>query len=100
MFARLPEAHGAAVAVTIDGAPFEARTGDTVAAALLAAGVTAFRTTPVSGAPRAAFCMMGICFDCVVAIDGRAGERSCVVPVAPGMQIVTVHRPGPTKGSR
>ena len=67
-----------AVAITIDGAPFDARAGDTVAAALLAAGRRAFRTTPVSGAPRGPFCMMGACFDCLV--DDRRPAEPAGVP--------------------
>ena len=69
MFKRLHES-GAAVSLTIDGVAVTARAGDSVAAALLAAGRTHCRTTPVSGAPRAPYCMMGVCFDCLVTIDG------------------------------
>jgi D-hydroxyproline dehydrogenase subunit gamma len=90
MFRRLPEADaGDAVAVTFDGRPLAARRGDTVAAALLAAGVLANRETPVSGAPRAPWCMMGVCFDCLVTVDGTASRQACMVPVADGMRIET-----------
>lgn len=75
--------------IVVDGAPLRARAGDTVAAALLAAGVLAFRRTAVSGAPRGPFCMMGACFDCVVTIDGRRHRQSCLVPVVEGMRIET-----------
>lgn len=88
MFKRLHEA-GAAVNVTIDGAPAIARAGDSVAAALLAAGRTLCRTTPVSGAPRAPYCMMGVCFDCLVTIDGVGNRQGCLVRVAEGMAIET-----------
>jgi predicted molibdopterin-dependent oxidoreductase YjgC len=91
MFRRLPEASAAEVAanvtVTIDGEPFTARMGDTVAATLLAAGCDAFRTTPVTGAARGPFCMMGACFDCLAVIDGRPNQQSCMIPVAEGMRI-------------
>jgi predicted molibdopterin-dependent oxidoreductase YjgC len=89
MFARLPDLAGAGVPVTIDGAPFMARAGDTVAAALLAAGLRACRTTPLSNAPRAPFCMMGACFECLVEVDGRANQQACLVLVAPGMRVET-----------
>ena len=89
MFARLPDPALAAVGITIDGAPFVAREDDSVAAALLAAGTVAFRVTPTSGAPRGPFCMMGVCFDCLVEIDGRPNEQACMTAVAPGMRIVT-----------
>lgn len=89
MFARLPEAPAEPVAVTIDGEQFEARAGDSVAAAMLAAGRFASRTTAVSGAARGPFCMMGVCFDCLVAIDGVPNQQGCMVSVAPGMRIQT-----------
>ena len=86
MFRRLPDG-SPAVPVTIDGRPFAARAGDTVAATLLAAGVKACRTTPVSGAARGPFCLMGVCFDCLVTIDGRPNQQGCLVPVREGMSI-------------
>ena len=87
MFRRLPEAAGEVVRLSVDGRPIEARAGDSVAAALLAAGVQTCRTTPVSGAPRAPFCMMGVCFDCLVTIDGVGNRQGCLVQVAEGMQV-------------
>lgn len=87
MFRRLPEAQAANVPVTIDGQPFSARDGDSVAATLLAAGVAACRTTPVSGAARGPYCMMGVCFDCLVTIDGRPNQQGCLVAVRAGMRI-------------
>ncbi len=59
--------------------------GETVAAALLAAGVDYLRTTPVSGAPRLPFCMIGNCFDCLVEIDGRSDRQACLAIVVDGM---------------
>ena len=87
MFRRLPEAAGDIVAFTIDGQVAQAFAGDTVAAALLSAGVDHSRTTPVSGARRAPYCMMGVCFDCLVTIDGVGNRQGCLVPVAEGMQV-------------
>jgi D-hydroxyproline dehydrogenase subunit gamma len=58
-----------------------------VAAALLAAGVPRFRSTPVSGAPRAPYCMMGVCFECLLEINGVANRQACLVQVQPGMRI-------------
>jgi len=87
VFRRLPEADGATVAVSIDGKPVRARAGDSVAAALLAAGLEHCRTTPVSGSPRAPYCMMGVCFDCLVTIDGAGNRQGCMVRVEEGMRI-------------
>ncbi len=86
MFKRLAE-KGPAISITVDGRKLSARAGDTVAAALLAAGIDHCRTTPVTGAPRAPYCMMGVCFDCLVTIDGVGNRQGCLVPVADGMQI-------------
>jgi len=61
--------------------------GRSVAAALLAAGVTRFRATPVSASPRAPYCMMGACFDCLVEIDGVPSRQSCMVMVRDGMRV-------------
>jgi len=61
--------------------------GDTVAAALLAAGVKDFRSAVVSGQPRAPFCMIGNCFDCLLEIDGEPNRQSCRELVREGMQV-------------
>jgi len=88
MFKRLGDA-GTAVTLKVDGKPIRARTGDTVAAALLAAGLDHCRTTPVTGAPRAPYCLMGVCFDCLVTIDGVGSRQGCLVPVRDGMTVET-----------
>ena len=88
MFRKLHD-EGAAVNVTVDGMPVTARGGDTVAAALIASGRMACRTTPVSGAPRGPYCMMGVCFDCLVTVDGVGNRQGCLVRVAEGMAIET-----------
>ncbi len=88
MFKRLDDS-GAAVGLKVDGKPVRARTGDTVAAAMLAAGIGHCRTTPVSGAPRAPYCLMGVCFDCLVTIDGIGSRQGCLVPVRDGMAVET-----------
>ena len=87
MFRRQLEARGGTVRLTVDGAPIQAASGDTVAAALFAAGNESCRTTPISGAPRAPYCMMGVCFDCLVTIDGVGNRQGCLVQVREGMQI-------------
>lgn len=89
MFKRLPDAPGETVTITVDGRRVEARAGDSVAAALLGAGFTACRTTPVSGAPRAPYCMMGVCFDCLVTVDGVGNRQGCLVAVRHGMAVAT-----------
>ncbi|QXM23940.1 (2Fe-2S)-binding protein [Elioraea tepida] len=70
-----------------EGRPIPAREGESVASALIAAGILAFRTTPVSGAPRGPFCMMGACFDCLAVVDGVGSVQTCLVQVRDGMRI-------------
>ena len=77
------------MSIEVDGERISARAGDTVAAALLAAGRDRCRTTPGSGAPRAPYCMMGVCFDCLVTIDGVGNRQGCLVTVRTGMTIET-----------
>jgi D-hydroxyproline dehydrogenase subunit gamma len=85
-FRRLDPA-GASLGFTFEGAPMQARAGDTVAAALLAAGVGHFRQTPQNGTPRAPWCLMGVCFDCLVEIDGVANRQACQILLTEGMQV-------------
>ena len=63
--------------------------GTNVAAVLLAGGIRTFRTTPVSGSPRAPYCMMGVCFECLVEIDGHPNRQACLAVVCDGMQVRT-----------
>lgn len=85
MFARPPDA--SSVTIHVDGAPVTARPGDSVAAALIAAGIVATRTTPVSDSPRGPYCMMGVCFECLMVIDGVASRQACLTPVRDGMRV-------------
>jgi hypothetical protein len=78
---------GGDLTIWFDDRPVPARDGDSVAAALLAAGITATRRTPVSGAPRGPFCMMGACFECLAVVEGRANVQTCMTPVRDGMRI-------------
>lgn len=75
------------VRVTVDGAVLACREGDSLAAALFAGGSNACRDTAVSGSPRGPFCMMGVCYDCLVTIDGRANQQACMTPVREGMVV-------------
>jgi len=52
---------------------------------------SAFRHNAAGGEPRAPYCMMGICFDCLVSIDGTANRQSCQIEVAEGMAVQSQH---------
>jgi predicted molibdopterin-dependent oxidoreductase YjgC len=74
--------------IEVDGRPVPAELGQTIAAALIGAGIVVFRHTP-TGAPRGIFCGMGVCFDCLVTVDGLAEQRACMTPVQRGMRVQT-----------
>ncbi len=80
---------GPTVRIAFDGVSLDVAAGQSVAAALLTAGVRVTRQTPVSGVPRTAYCMMGVCFDCLVMIDGQANRQACMVTVRDGMRVET-----------
>lgn len=87
MFRRLESGIEATIAFTFEGEPVSAAPGDTLAAALLVHGIRDLRTTPVSGAPRGPWCLVGDCFECLVEIDGQANRQACQVVVAAGMVV-------------
>ena len=89
MFRRLTEARGQRLTVVIDGERVEARAGDSVAAAMLAAGCLICRASALAGEPRAPFCLMGACFECLVSVDGVGNRQRCMIEVREGMRIET-----------
>jgi D-hydroxyproline dehydrogenase subunit gamma len=74
------------VRFTFAGREIVARQGDTVAMALWAAAETALRASSRDGAPRGVLCNMGICYDCLVVLDGVT-VRACMTVVHDGMRI-------------
>jgi predicted molibdopterin-dependent oxidoreductase YjgC len=82
---------GETLSFSFDGRVLHAAPGDSVAAALLLAGVDRFRTSVVGGEPRGPHCLMGVCFDCLVTIDGVPNRQSCQVDVAEGMVVESQH---------
>ncbi|PWI45106.1 proline dehydrogenase [Streptomyces sp. ICBB 8177] len=81
------------------GRAITARPGQSVAAALLRAGITSWRGTRKAGRPRGLFCGIGVCYDCLISVDGRPDQRACVVAVRDGMRLEDGRRaddgPGP-----
>jgi len=84
MFALRPE-RPATIEVAVEGQPLRVPEGASAAVAMLLAGIG--RTTALSGAPRAPYCLMGVCFECLAEIDGVANQQACMVPTRPGMRI-------------
>lgn len=79
--------HNQAVDIIVNGRTIAAREGDSVAAALLAAGELHFRISPTATEPRGPYCLMGVCFECLATIDGRANRQACMTAVRPGMTV-------------
>jgi thioredoxin reductase len=72
---------------TFDGGEVPFRAGDTIAAALVRAGRIAQRVTR-AGEDRGVFCGIGLCHDCLVTVDGRAGQRACMVQAESGAVVL------------
>jgi predicted molibdopterin-dependent oxidoreductase YjgC len=72
---------------TFNNRPLTAEDGTTVGAALMANGVTSWRSTRKEGKPRGLFCGIGVCFDCLVEVDGEPNQRACMVRLTDGMRI-------------
>ena len=75
------------IELSVDGKPLRAAAGQSIAAALLAAGRKSLRSSP-SGEPRGLYCGIGVCQECRVQADGRV-VRACVTPVTAGMRVTT-----------
>ncbi|MFE6131103.1 (2Fe-2S)-binding protein [Streptomyces sp. NPDC056437] len=75
--------------ITFDGRPVRALPGQSIAAALWAAGILAWRTTRKAGAPRGAFCGIGSCYDCLATVNGRPNRRACLLWARPGDTVTT-----------
>jgi D-hydroxyproline dehydrogenase subunit gamma len=91
MFRRLPDANARLVSFIFEGQPVQGVEGDSVAAALLALGHSHCRDTPVSNAARGPYCLMGVCFDCLVSIDGVPNRQGCMTPLRDGMVVARQH---------
>lgn len=77
------------IEVTVDGRTLRTEAGLSVGAALMTNGIVSWRTTRVAGRPRGLFCGIGVCFDCLLTIDGEPNQRACCVEVVDGMRIET-----------
>jgi len=77
------------VPVTFNNQALQLPAASSVAAALLAGGVQRFRSSPISGDGRSPYCMMGVCFECLLTIDGTSNRQGCLVPLRSGMVIAT-----------
>lgn len=77
------------VEFTFDGTTTTAQPGQTVAAALIADGHRTWRRTRNGGDRRGVFCGIGVCFDCLITINGQPNQRACLIEAHPGDVIAT-----------
>jgi predicted molibdopterin-dependent oxidoreductase YjgC len=87
MFERFGKPEEKQVMVFVEDKPVVVAQGDNVAVAVFSAGYDHTRHSPVSGAHRSPYCMMGVCFECLVEIDGVSNQQACMTPVRSGMRI-------------
>jgi sarcosine oxidase subunit alpha len=80
---------GHKISFKLDGLPCSAYKGETIATALLALGKRTFRLTPKQSEPRGIFCGMGVCFECLVTVNGVLNVRACMTSVEEGMHVET-----------
>ena len=100
MFRLRPDAQlnalaAATITVEVEGRTVRVPEGASAAAAVLLAGMVSLRDTPVSASPRAPYCMMGVCFDCLAEIDGVPNRQSCMIAARPGMRVRRQRGPRP-----
>jgi hypothetical protein len=80
---------GSEVSFTFNGDSYEGVAGQSIAAALMASGVRELRATRFHKDPRLIFCGIGVCFDCVVVVNGVANQRACLVEIAQDDEIAS-----------
>ena len=80
---------GTAFEIEIDGQKIAAYEGETVGAALMAAGILTTNKTPRRGESRGICCGIGLCYSCTMVIDGIPNMRTCQTPARPGMRLET-----------
>lgn len=80
---------GKLVNFTFDGKEMQGYEGESVAAALRAAGILVHRYTSKLHSPRGIFCAIGRCTDCVMVVDGKPNTRTCITPLKEGMKVQT-----------
>ncbi len=82
------------IQVTLNGRTIDATEGQSVGALLLEHDERITRTTRFDEKPRGMFCGIGICFDCLITINGVTNQRACLTSVENGMSIQTQHGAG------
>ncbi|PLX92191.1 MAG: sarcosine oxidase subunit alpha [Desulfuromonas sp.] len=79
------------VTIDFEGMQLEVPAGETVSAAVLAAETDYTRTSAISGVHRGPYCQMGVCFECLMEIDGVPNSQACMIEVRHGMTVRRQH---------
>lgn len=82
--AQLPGSTAPPIEFDFDGTTYRAREGQTIAAALIEQGINSWRRTRVDDQPRGILCGIGVCFDCLITLNGAPNVRACVTRVESG----------------
>ncbi|WP_018157908.1 (2Fe-2S)-binding protein [Demetria terragena] len=77
------------ITLTLNGSELTGRAGQSIGSVLTEQGVRSWRTTRNGGRPRGLFCGIGVCFDCLITVDGRPNQRACLVTAEDGMVLST-----------
>ena len=72
----------------VNGKKFPAFEGETVFGALYAAGFNVLGHRSYDQQERCGFCGMGLCYECLVTVNGRKNQRACMVEVEPNMEVI------------
>jgi predicted molibdopterin-dependent oxidoreductase YjgC len=87
MFRSINSSQGALITIYFEGKALNVSKDCNVATALLEAGINNFRETTLNNASCGPYCMMGVCFDCLININGLDNQQSCTIQVSDGMKI-------------
>ena len=87
MYSRVFPPERGKVTIYVEDAPVRADEGATVTAAMAEAGLISARVTAKKHEERGPFCLMGVCFECLMEIDGIPNKQACLTTVREGMRV-------------
>ncbi|RFA11550.1 proline dehydrogenase [Subtercola boreus] len=82
-------AEASGIRIAVDGRPVDGLAGQSIAGVLLGSGTLAWRTTSKNARPRGVFCGIGVCYDCLVEVNGQRDVRACQRRAADGDTVST-----------
>lgn len=79
---------GGKIPVQINGKKVTAHEGETVLALLVAQGIQVLRRSGKKNQARGMVCGMGVCYECLVTVNGVPDQQACMTPVSENMEIL------------